>query len=63
MAKNQFGCICDICGYTNKYHNQFYRLTLPTFQSELGNGIVRLDYCFSCYENLKNLLKEYYKNN
>ena len=60
MARNQFGCICDICGYTAKNHNQFYKLILPTYKSELNNCTMWLDYCCSCYGELKDLLKKYY---
>jgi len=66
MARNKFGCICDICGSMHKNKNETYRLILPTYKSKWGNGLQYVDYCFPCYEKLKKLLYEYYveeKNN
>ena len=60
MAKNKFGCICDICGKYSKYNNQFYKLILPTYQSEINNSTQSLDYCFDCYNKLKRILAKYY---
>ena len=62
MARNNFGCICDICGAYTKNKLEFFRLTLPTYESEYGNCVQYKDYCTKCYINLKELLKEYYKN-
>ena len=60
MAKNKFGCICDICGKYSKYNNQFYKLILPAYQSEINNSTQSLDYCFDCYNKLKIILAKYY---
>ena len=60
MARNKFGCICDICGKYSKYSNQFYRLILPTYQSKMNNSTQSLDYCFDCYDFLKTALANIY---
>lgn len=60
MARNKFGCICDMCGKHSEYKNQFYRLVLPTYQSKINNSIQSLDYCFDCYNNLKIVLANIY---
>ena len=62
MARNQFGCICDVCGEYNKHKNMFYTLVLPTYEREIGNCLRKDDYCFKCYDKLKKLLRDYYIN-
>jgi len=63
MAQNQFGCICDICGKYDKNKKYFYRLTLPTYQSDFNNSVQTLDYCFECYKDLKTILQIHYTKN
>lgn len=60
MARNEFGCICDICGKYDKNKNIFYHLTLPTYQSDFNNSVQKLDYCSECYEDLKAILQIHY---
>lgn len=59
MARNQFGSICDVCGYYG-YNNEFYRLILPTYQSNMNNSLQHQDYCLKCYKDLKKLLNDFY---
>lgn len=61
MAHNKFGCICDICGAISRNKNEFYRLKLPTYQSDINNSTQYLDYCFKCYKDLKIRLAEWYE--
>ena len=60
MARNQFGVICDICGSMSKNSKEFYRLTLPTYESNMNNAVSHKDFCFSCYKELKELLNKTY---
>lgn len=59
MARNEFGCICDRCGKYSKNKKEFYRLTLPTYQSEVGNDVKPVTFCLDCYKVVKQILKEY----
>lgn len=63
MARNQFGVICDICGSMSKNSKEFYRLALPTYESNMGNSVSHKDFCFSCYKELKELLNKIYMKN
>lgn len=60
MARNEFGCICDMCGKYDKNKRMFYRLTLPTYQNDMVNDTRTLDYCFECYKDLKAILQIHY---
>lgn len=60
MARNQFGCICDICGKMTNTPKEFYRLTIPVYQNDFNNSTQTLDYCFDCYMELKTLLQIHY---
>lgn len=60
MARNKFGVICDMCGSMSKNSKEFYRLALPTYESKMDNSVSHKDVCFSCYKELKELLKKYY---
>ncbi len=58
MARNQFGCICDICGKYTDIPKEFYRLKLPTYESELDNSTQYKDCCFNCYGKIKQILRD-----
>ena len=60
MARNEFGCICDICGNYDKNRKTFYRIIIPTYQQDMINDIQTLDYCFKCYMDLKAVLQIHY---
>ena len=60
MARNQFGAICDICGAMTENPKYFYRLSLPTYESNMGNSVSQKDFCLCCYKELKKLLNDFY---
>lgn len=60
MARNKFGCICDVCGHTGE-NNMFYRLAIPCYGQEINNSVQHDDYCFFCYEKLKKAIAKHYK--
>jgi hypothetical protein len=60
MARNQFGCICDMCGKITNTPKEYYKLTIPVYQNDFNNSTQTLDYCFDCYMELKALLQIHY---
>ena len=60
MARHQFGLICDICGSMSKNSKEFYRLVLPTYESNMSNEVSHKEICISCYKELKELLNKAY---
>ena len=67
MARNEFGCICDICGaigskkdFTEFSPNMFFKIRIPTYQSRMNNSTQLLDYCPNCYDDLKKALAKHY---
>ncbi len=61
MASNKFGVICDICGKYSDLTSSYYKMKLPTWDSEMNNSLRYLDYCSTCYIELKLALAKYYK--
>lgn len=59
---SKFGGACDICGKIDQNNKIFYRLVIPTYESDINNSLQRKDYCLSCYKELKMLLKTYYED-
>lgn len=60
MARNQFGAVCDKCGALTNIPKSFYRLVLPTYDTEFNNCVKTFDYCIECYEDLKITLAKHY---
>ena len=69
MARNEFGCICDICGAVGRKRdltdnmfssNMFFKIRIPTYQSRMNNSTQLLDYCPDCYDDLKKALAKHY---
>ena len=59
--RNKFAVVCDVCGRVEKeLINSYYRLNLPTYNSEVNNGVKTEDYCYECYKKLKEELKNFY---